>query len=386
MADTLTTHYSLIKVEVGASDNTWGGKLNADFDSIDNLIWLARTEAIADSRLPVGIQALVSDVTDLNAAINTGWYYTSATATNRPSAMGAGWLEVATRAASAISVQIWWDGAATERRFKRERTAVGVWSAWKEMTPPEDAPNDGKSYLRRNAVWQMVDDIGQIDMFAMVAIPVNYLKCNGAEVSRTTYAALYAKIGNSFGAGNGTTTFDLPDMRGSFPRGWDDGRALDTGRVFGTSQADELQSHTHTGSTSSDAHTHTGTTSSDSHNHTFTTSTDTHSHTGTTSSAGAHTHGSSTGGAFMVYGGDDGSLSGDGDHRSASIVSAGAHTHTFTTATDAHNHTGTTTTDAHTHTFTTSSNSHSHTFTTAATGGVETRPHNVTVAYCIKYQ
>jgi len=74
--------------------------------------------------------------------------------------------------------------------------------------------------------------------------PTGYLKANGATVSRTTYAALFAQIGTMFGAGDGSTTFNLPDMRGVFPRGWDDGRGVDTGRALGSLQADALQNIT----------------------------------------------------------------------------------------------------------------------------------------------
>ena len=80
----------------------------------------------------------------------------------------------------------------------------------------------------------------------MNTAPSGWLKANGATISRTTYAALFAAIGTTFGAGDGSTTFALPDMRGEFARGWDDGRGVDSGRVFGSAQADELKSHTHT--------------------------------------------------------------------------------------------------------------------------------------------
>jgi hypothetical protein len=75
--------------------------------------------------------------------------------------------------------------------------------------------------------------------------PSGFLKANGATISRSTYAALFSAIGTTFGAGDGSTTFTLPDMRGEFPRGWDDGRGIDSGRVFGGSQADEFKSHIH---------------------------------------------------------------------------------------------------------------------------------------------
>lgn len=87
---------------------------------------------------------------------------------------------------------------------------------------------------------------GTIIAFGGQNTPTGYLKCNGALVSRTIYADLFAAIGTTFGIGDGSTTFALPDLRGYFPRGWDDGRGIDPGRVFGSNQADELKSHRHT--------------------------------------------------------------------------------------------------------------------------------------------
>jgi phage-related tail fiber protein len=75
----------------------------------------------------------------------------------------------------------------------------------------------------------------------MTTAPAGFLKANGAAVSRSTYADLFAAIGTTYGAGDGSTTFNLPDLRGEFLRGWDDGRAVDTGRAFGTAQLDQMQ-------------------------------------------------------------------------------------------------------------------------------------------------
>ena len=87
---------------------------------------------------------------------------------------------------------------------------------------------------------------GAVLPFAMSSAPTGWLKCNGQTVSRTTYASLFAAIGTTFGAGDGSTTFALPDLRGEFVRGWDDGRGVDSGRSFGSYQADMFKSHTHT--------------------------------------------------------------------------------------------------------------------------------------------
>lgn len=87
---------------------------------------------------------------------------------------------------------------------------------------------------------------GAVQAFAMATPPSGWLKCNGAALSRTTYSTLFAAIGVVFGAGDGSTTFNIPDLRGEFVRGLDDGRGVDIGRTMGSSQADSFKSHTHT--------------------------------------------------------------------------------------------------------------------------------------------
>lgn len=92
-----------------------------------------------------------------------------------------------------------------------------------------------------------VHDPGTIVMTARDSAPVGWLLCDGAAVSRTTYAALFAAIGTKFGIGNGSSTFNVPDMRGRFPLGL---AAAGTGSVLG--QTGGQLDHTHTGA----AHTH----------------------------------------------------------------------------------------------------------------------------------
>ena len=76
-------------------------------------------------------------------------------------------------------------------------------------------------------------------------IPAKHLECSGAAISRTTYADLFAAIGVTHGAGNGTTTFNLPSSRGRVPRGFDNGAGVDPGRVNGTVQEDSVIQHYH---------------------------------------------------------------------------------------------------------------------------------------------
>ncbi len=164
---------------------------------------------------------------------------------------------------------------------------------------------------------------GVVLPYATSSAPNGYLLCDGSAYSRATYAVLFAIIATTYGSGDGTTTFNIPDMRGRLPIGTSGSFALAStgGSANKTLTNTELPSHTHTG---------------------------------TADSAGAHTHGVSDPGHSHneLNGYDDHNnsnqpgqaASGDGtdnivtgyatttDTTGISVLSGGAHTHTFTTA------------------------------------------------------
>lgn len=76
-------------------------------------------------------------------------------------------------------------------------------------------------------------------------VPPGFLEPNGGVISRAAYPELFAVIGTSYGAGNGSTTFNLPDLRGEFLRILDNGRGVDPTRVRGTIQSPMVQFHKH---------------------------------------------------------------------------------------------------------------------------------------------
>lgn len=78
--------------------------------------------------------------------------------------------------------------------------------------------------------------VGESRMFAFSTVPKGYLLEDGSAISRTVYAALFRRIGTTWGAGDGATTFNLPDSRGEFFRGFDSGRGVDAARTFGAHQ------------------------------------------------------------------------------------------------------------------------------------------------------
>lgn len=102
--------------------------------------------------------------------------------------------------------------------------------------------------------------IGEVIIWTTNTAPAGTLECDGSAVSRTTYADLYAVIGTTHGQGDGSTTFNVPDYRGEFLRGWAHGQSTDpdrasrtaaatggaTGDNVGSKQGYELQAHTHT--------------------------------------------------------------------------------------------------------------------------------------------
>ena len=89
---------------------------------------------------------------------------------------------------------------------------------------------------------------GAIMPFAMNSAPTGWLAANGTAVSRSTYAALFSAIGTTYGAGDGSTTFALPDLRGIFVRGSGDQTidGITYNKTFAAKEKDALIAHTHT--------------------------------------------------------------------------------------------------------------------------------------------
>ena len=76
---------------------------------------------------------------------------------------------------------------------------------------------------------------GTVQYFANITSPRGYLECNGQSVSATTYPELFTAIGYTYGGAG--ASFNVPDLRGEFIRGYDNGRGADAGRVIGTGQS-----------------------------------------------------------------------------------------------------------------------------------------------------
>lgn len=158
--------------------------------------------------------------------------------------------------------------------------------------------------------------VGMVVDYAGATAPTNWLFLYGQAVSRTTYAALFAILGTTYGAGDGSTTFNLPDARGRVIAGKDDMGGPAASRLTG-------QSGGVTGTTlggSGGVETHTLTTAQLA----------SHAHTASSGAAGAHSHTVST---FASWGGnsaDHASNTGGSGNIDIPTSSVGNHTHTVT--------------------------------------------------------
>lgn len=171
--------------------------------------------------------------------------------------------------------------------------------------------------------------IGTVLPFAGSSAPSGWLIADGSAVSRTTYAALFAVCGTTYGAGNGTTTFNLPNLQNRVPVG--SGGSYSRGGTGGASTVtlttSQIPSHDH-GSVGDHGHSMSGTADAvGDHTHSYTNASSTRSDIlaggGTTTNNGSF--GSSTGGAGGHSHSLSGSIGSGGGHTHSSVGSGGSH-------------------------------------------------------------
>jgi len=127
-------------------------------------------------------------------------------------------------------------------------------------------------FLKTNAgatapAWSTETDlcpVGSIIMYGAAAAPTNWVLCDGSAINRTTYADLFTAIGTTYGSGDGSLTFNVPNLQGVFPIGYDGGSSYALAATGGATTDTPTLSGTNAGTTLTSsqipAHTHGGVT------------------------------------------------------------------------------------------------------------------------------
>jgi microcystin-dependent protein len=317
MADTSTSLLQLVDQETGNNNNSWGDIADANFLKLENAIAGVGSVAIT------GGTTVLTDDQARNAFLAISGTLTSDAIIQVPA-----------------RTKKWTVFNSTTGNYTVTVKTSGNPGYILARNQAENIYCDSVNVRCQQEAGQV--PVGGLVMMSVYTQPDGYLQCSGGTASRVLYAKLYAIIGTTWGSGDGSTTFNLPNLDDRYPRGRG-------GYSVGATPAYATAAHTHSVS---------GTTASNGG----------HSHSGTTYSSGSHDHD----GEVFLSGASGNALLGGGSPLYAA------------TSTSSVNEDGT-----HTHTFDTNSvGNHTHTFsaTSGSTGGSETMPNSSVVNFVIRYQ
>lgn len=230
---TTTTHYSFSLPTIGGNSGTWGLLLNGNLTSLDTVLWdlsnnsLTTNSVTTDSGVFPGA---TSGTVTVSAPAIAGTTVFTLPGSNGTSGQvlktdGSGvtsWLTLGTAAALNVGTSA---SNVVQLNGSAQLPAVDG-SLLTNLPTPSSVPT------------------GVIAMWGTSTPPTGWLEMKGQSTSG------YDDLAAIYGA-------TLPDMRGYFARGWDDGRGVDSGRALLSTQTDDLESHTHTASVTDPGHTHT---------------------------------------------------------------------------------------------------------------------------------
>ena len=227
-----TTANLLLTLPTPNVDSGWGGTLNTDFTLIDDLF------TANGSGTSVGLQVGTGKVLNAGGTIIAGGTMILGSGDNTatvtaPTIRGA--ARTGTNAAGANLTIDAANGTGTGGSGNiifRTAPAGTTGSTANTMATVMEIKKDGNVDIGGRTVNDFMP-AGSVISYAGTAAPTGWLLCFGQLVSRSTYAALFAAIGTTYGAGDGSTTFALPDLRGRAIAGKDDMGGTSANRLTG---------------------------------------------------------------------------------------------------------------------------------------------------------
>jgi len=268
MASSYSTSLKIQLMANGEDSNTWGTITNTNWNLIEQAVsgiqpitmsnanyTLSNLNGVSDEArnmvLVVGGTSSVS-TTPYNQIVaplvNKFYVITNNTAGGNPITIGGSSGSLIT-VPNGTTVQVYCDGT---NFYSAQTASAGNFNVNGNLSVGGNLTVSGSS---------TIVPAGVIQMWPTASPPTGFLLCTGAAVSRTTYAALFAVVGTTFGAGDGSTTFNLPNYTNRMPYGTTVG-------ATGGSADSTLPSHTHTATVSDPTHNHTATVSDPTHSHT----------------------------------------------------------------------------------------------------------------------
>lgn len=224
MASTFSTNLNLELQGTGDNSGTWGGVLNANaLDIVDQAMGDVQTFSLSNVNVTVSTAQSQKNCYKLTGTL------TGNVTITWPAGIGRTYF-IINNTTGNFTVTLASGGGGTTTTIQQGANGFIVL--------------DGTNCIGQTDTGVPVS---AVMAFAGSTVPNNWLECAGQAISRSTYSVLYAIIGTTYGPGDGTTTFNLPDLRGYFVRGWNHGAGSnpDTGRAIGSVQSDDNKSHTH---------------------------------------------------------------------------------------------------------------------------------------------